>query len=274
MAKKQPKKTSKISGWVGSLSLSEMDVVYPTKAGDDNDELCLSIRSLINFPHRKLWITGHKPPWLGQCEHIADVGGETKEARLYNSVLAAANHPDVSEKFVLFNDDFMVTAPMTNLPTWYLKPLRAHCEEQQIQNHLAGGWGESMLYTLELLESLGVKNPLSYELHYPMIFDKAKLAEIMTPYVSDHPPQLRSLYGNLAKIGGSRKLDAKAIGVYREQRPIPTPLMSTNDDSIAEFRDRLHRMFPDASPYEAGFIAKVQQLQATLAPPAAYRKQA
>lgn len=251
--------------------LSDCDVVYPTKPSDANDELCLSIRSLINFPHRRLWITGHKPLWLAECGHIEDAGGATKEARLYNSVLAAANHPDVSQKFVLFNDDFFVTAPMNTLPTWYLKPLRAHCDEPQIQNHLAGGWGESMIYTLELLESLGVKNPLSYELHTPMLFDKTKLAEIMTPYVSDHPPQLRSLYGNLAKVGGTRRLDAKALGLAKQERPIITPLMSTNDDSIPEFRDRLHRMFPDASPYEAGFVAKVQQLQAAIVPPAAYR---
>ncbi|MBS9533868.1 hypothetical protein KIH27_09755 [Mycobacterium sp. M1] len=272
MAKKQPKKSTRVSGWITSSPLQEMDVVYPTRPGDDNDELCLSIRSLIHFPHRGLWVTGHKPGWLAECGHIPDIGGATKEARLYNSVLAAANHPDVSEKFVLFNDDFFVTAPMTTLPTWYLKPLRAHCEEPQIQNGLAADWGESMLYTLELLESLGVKRPLSYELHYPMIFDKKKLAEIMTPYVGDHPPQLRSLYGNLAGIGGTRRMDAKAHGVVNQQRPIITPLMSTNDDSIAEYRDRLHRMFPDPSRYEAGFIERVQQLQAAVVPPQAYRR--
>lgn len=239
-----------------NCSLSEMDIVYPLAERLHNRELQYSLRSLANFPHRQVWFTGYLPPWLAGCGYIPDAGGATKEARIYNSVLAAAVHPDISDTFVLFNDDFFVSGPVAELPPAYYLPLRDQIDEPAFKHVYEAGesWAKSVLTTLELLESLGVTNALSYELHIPMAFDKKVLAELMLRYVSDNPPQLRSLYGNLAQIGGNAQRDVK---VFEEADPIHTPFFSTFPLTFSRFEPRLKEMFPDLSPYEKAGVARL-----------------
>ncbi|MBS9533860.1 hypothetical protein KIH27_09715 [Mycobacterium sp. M1] len=237
--------------------LAEMDVVYITAEERTNEALRYSLRSVAaNFPHRKVWLSGFQPIWLANVGYIPEAGGETKEARIYNTALAVAQHPDVSDQFVMFNDDFFITEPMTKMPMRYLQPLRKHCDEPLIK---AGkdGWAQTMRSTLDLLLELGVKNPLSYELHVPMMFDKKVLAEVMEPYVGDAPPQLRSLYGNLANVGGIQQGDVKALLNGRNYQ-IPKPFFSTWDLTFTEYQPKLNKMFPTPSLYEqAGTVQSV-----------------
>lgn len=243
-----PKK-SRVPGWTMTRSLAEMDVVYTLGPNSKNEELRYSLRSIVkNMPHRQVWLVGYPPPWLANCKVLAESSGATKEARIYNSVLAAARHPELSDQFILFNDDFYVTAPITRLPSRYLKSLRAHTEEPNIKDG-SGGWRDSLIATAALLDSLGIKTPVSYELHIPMVFDKKILAEVMEPYVSDLPPQLRSLYGNLARIGGERYRDVKAVKTGMNYT-IPTPFFSTHPPTFLEYQPRLQAMFPDPTPHE------------------------
>lgn len=254
-------KKSLVSEWTMTRPLAEMDIVYITAEERKNEALRYSLRSVAaNFPHRKVWLAGFQPIWLANVGFIGGNEGATKEARIYNSALAAARHPEVSDQFVMFNDDFFVTAPVTKLPARYLQSLRRHCDEETIKNG-RGGWRDTMLSTLDLLLELGVKNPLSYELHVPMMFDKKVLAELMAPHVSDSPPQLRSLYGNLANIGGTQKNDVKAL-LPGLKFTMPTPFFSTWDMTFAECQPRLDAMFPNPSQYEKA--GAVQQLLAAL----------
>lgn len=254
-------KKSLVSEWTMTRPLAEMDVVYITAEERTNEALRYSLRSVAaNFPHRKVWLAGFQPIWLANVGHIGGNEGATKEAKIYNNVLAAAQHPEVSDQFVMFNDDFFVTAPVKKVPPKYLQPLSRHCEEETIKNG-HGGWRDTMLSTLDLLTELGVKNPLSYELHVPMMFDKKVLAELMAPHVSDAPPQLRSLYGNLAGVGGTQMGDVKALLNGRDYQ-IPTPFFSTWDLTFTEYQPKLDKMFPNPSPYEQA--GAVQQVLAAL----------
>ena len=62
-----------------------------------------------------------------------------------------------------------------------------------------------------------------------------------------NPPQWRSLYGNLHGIGGTPRSDVKCY----KQTELHAPFHSTEDRSFPVFRQALHALFPEPSPYES-----------------------
>src|SRR5688572_14976620 len=96
-----------------------MDIVFPIRASGRTDELRYSLRSLVNLPHDRVWIAGHRPEWVSkEVGHIAvhQLGGTTKYERSLANLLAACSHPEVSDEFVRFDDDFFVMVPMDRVP--------------------------------------------------------------------------------------------------------------------------------------------------------------
>lgn len=232
----------------GARDVAEMDVVYIVREGADNEELRYSLRSLVNFPHRRVWISGYRPPWVVNCELVpGNPGniGRTRAAKIYNNVVTAAAHSGISDNFVLFDDDFFVTAPVTTLPAMrYAKSLREHAAELF---NADAPWDGSMFATAGLLETLGVDNPVSYELHVPMVFNKQILLDVMERYVSYSPPRFRSLYGNLAQVVGVPTGDVRTTG----GSDLPAgPFLSTRPGDFALVQPALAEMFPEPSPYE------------------------
>lgn len=229
-----------------------MDVVYPVRPGDVNEELRFSLRSLhTNFPAvRQVWIVGHKPKWVHNVGHIEGNTGPNGHANVYRNVLAAMQHPDVADDVVVFNDDFHVTAPVTEPPIWYRSTLTEHIGLPRLRSAGNTWWKQSLATTLVCLQAVGIPDPLSYELHVPLPAKKGLMAETLERFSAvtpDNPPQWRTLYGNLHTIGGVASADAKV------SRPgaLPKPFLSTSDAVWRQFARTLSSMFPDPSPWEA-----------------------
>lgn len=217
--------------------LADIDVVYYVKKGEKNDELALSLRSLAHFPHRRVHIVGHTPRWVKNVNSIP--GNRLTQASgwangLDNVHLISRYRGPMTDKVVIFNDDFIVLEPVDVMPLYYRRGL----EEHVLALDLDSSWGESMIATLDRLESIMDIKPLSYELHVPMPVQRSLLAEALSwghgsserPH--DPPLQWRTLYGNYLRVRhgvtGVQRDDVKVKG--RDYGPIVArDFLSTGD---------------------------------------------
>ena len=225
-----------------------LDVVYPVRPGDTNEELRFSLRALeAHLPHATVWMVGYKPSWVTGVEYLPG-NTASKRANLWHNLLAACRHPDISDECVIMNDDFMVTTPIEEVPVLYRGTLRDHLNLPRVVRG-ESWWRESLRTTLVMLQTLGFEDPVSYELHTPFRCNKTLMLETLERFkhiTPDNPPQWRSLYGNLHKVGGKQSADGKAYN----RGPIHTPFHSTDDRTFRYFTAQLNEMFPEPSRYE------------------------
>ena len=105
-----------------------MDALYILGTGSvtDNDELRYSVRSLEKNMRdlRNVWVVGEKPNSIPRANHIpyADNFVE-KWKNAYTKICEACKHPDISDEFLLMNDDFFMLEPFDgeSFPFYTLK---------------------------------------------------------------------------------------------------------------------------------------------------------
>jgi len=216
-----------------------VDVVYVCRPGP-NEELRYSLRSLANLDHDEVWVFGGCPDWV-KAQTVEVRRDRGSYASSYRNLVAALEHPGVSERFVLMMDDVFVMWPqeLTTLHRGAIASHRHGSEHRALLRRM-GRW----------LEQQG-KGSLDYDLHAPFVLDKPMLREVVdmeAPEKLRHAA-VRSLYGNWHEIGGWPVEDFKV----RPPFEIPhRPFISTNDMSFERkpigvyVRDQ----FPEPSIYE------------------------
>lgn len=228
-----------------------LDAVFPVRPDDANEELRFALRALDkHLPHATVWMVGHKPAWVTGVEYLPGNTARHKRANLWHNLLTACKHPDISEECIIFNDDFLVTAPVEEVPVLYRGTLKEHLTLKRVVRG-EPWWRESLKTTLVMLQTLGMDDPISYELHVPFRVNKHAMRETLERFrhiTPDNPPQWRSLYGNLNDMGGKQSADCKAY----TRGPVNTPFHSTDDRTFRYFTAQLHEMFPEPSRYEIG----------------------
>lgn len=230
-----------------------MDVVYLVRPGEANEELRHSLRSLKNLPHDTVWIAGYRPTWC-TANHIPTDQADTKHVNALRNLRAALGHPGVSQRFILFNDDFFVTQPLDKPPVLHTGRVIDVLTRYKTRHPRGSSYITAMEATFEYLVNLGFRYPLSYDNHTPMVFDKTLLARVLDDAMKagmDVPRfHYRTAYGNLMGVGGTQYRDAKVYDTHTAQ--VNTPYTSTHDRSFGRGRIgvRLRAMFPDPSPYE------------------------
>lgn len=180
-----------------------------------------SLRSLRNIPHGTVYVVGEKPSWLKGAVHINVVqnpikNGDipTKYKNVSNNIRTAASTPEISDDFIFMNDDFFIMKPIDVLQAYHWGSMR------EVIAHYTERYEEESTYMSRMKElysfllAQGHAEPVSYELHVPMVFNKANLRRM---YAKNFGPiyQLRTMYGNYFDVGGERIDDVK---VYLDQR--------------------------------------------------------
>lgn len=228
-----------------------MDAVYVVRPGEYNEELRYSIRSLVaHLPFDQLVIAGHVPGWLKP-----DVALEVPQARGAKQSNARANldaaiaSPDVSEPFLYLNDDMFVMAPLPRMPMLHNGPVA-----EFVARHAklrTSGYMQAAIKTAERLAELGVRDPLSYELHVPMVVDKPGLSEALDAGRGIAGLHWRTLYGNLAGVGGELMADCKVYTLRDEFRGLA--FLSTSDRRFKHYPvgAYIRDAFPTPSAYES-----------------------
>ena len=100
------------------MNLEDLDIVYFVKDSPENEELKYSLRSVEkNFPHKHVWFIGGKPKSLEPDKWLPVKQNQvTKWANTSMLLRSACENPEISDDFVLFNDDFFILYPVEDLP--------------------------------------------------------------------------------------------------------------------------------------------------------------
>ncbi len=226
-----------------------MDIVYICRKGD-NEELRYSIRSVVkNLPESRVWVVGYKPDWyVGDFIPVEDTSNKFNNIRL--ALTAAANHPSISKNFVYMNDDFFLIKPIKRLGNYNGGPLSDKITKYR-QIDPTSRYLISLKKTMEYLRKSGIRNPIDYDIHVPMVINKKKFLEIA--YL---PFQPRSIYGNIYNITSAKMRDVKLYHKASSMSDLSYlgneyPFISSEDKSFDLLKETLLAdMFPEPSKYE------------------------
>jgi hypothetical protein len=230
---------------------SDMDLVYICRNGE-NEELRYSIRSAIkNLPHDKIWVVGGKPDWY-TGNYIQVDQTRSKYVNAKNNLKVLAESEEISEKFILMNDDFYILNKIDFVPYMHAKTLD---EKIRIREDLFTGnsYNKLLKQTIRSVSNR-VEGPIiDYELHVPMIMEKKKLLQVLNLM-----GLWRSLYGNVFNVGGIEMTDVKVYvessvfypNSYRLNN-LKYDYLSSSDDSFELVKSTiLEKLFYTKSNYE------------------------
>jgi hypothetical protein len=181
-----------------------MDFVYICKDGS-NEELRYSIRSVVeSFPDSKIWVVGGKPNWY-TGNYIEVSQNLSKYRNAIENLKALCNSEEISDKFVLMNDDFYIVKNIDSIKDYHGGPLLEKINLYQKLNSNSN-YTRKLAATYKKIKSLGIENPLDYELHVPMVMEKEKLKQTLQ---NNYQFLWRSIYGNIFNVGGEQMEDVK-----------------------------------------------------------------
>lgn len=243
-----------------------MDLVYFVKHSDVNEDLRYSLRSIDKFvPFDNVWIVGYKPTWVQNVKYLPVPQTGTKHQNQTNNLLALCKCEEISDDFVLMNDDFFAIKPVRDLEESVEICLGSLDKAVQEHNKSVGKWHKAFKHVYQLLESMGVEKPYyNFESHTPLKMNRHKMLEVLNhPKVKQFiksPKVLhrRTLYRNVyhlkcrvlptdVKISPTKDNTLERIKVC--------DWLSVYDNQVGsskfkELNNLLHTLFPEPCKYE------------------------
>lgn len=223
-----------------------LSVVWIVRPGDDNEALRYSMRSVhANLPHAGAWIAGHKPKWVSDKVHhlptIQTPGDRHGNVRL--NLTAACNALD---EWVCMWDDVFVTRPLDTLPVQHRGTIAAHVQARKVERQFRS-YERDLQATGQLLERLGYQQPLCYDaLHMPQTIHSPDMLKAIALAEQHAVKMVLTLHGNLAQVGGTEGVNAKAETGWSRR-----PFVSTSDRRwrTAPVGAYIRDLFPDPCPW-------------------------
>jgi hypothetical protein len=224
-----------------------VDYVYICRQGK-NEELRYSLRSLENnMPQGNVWIFGYRPEWyVGNFIKVEDIGGKFDNIR--NCIKKIVENKDVSDDFVLMNDDFFALQKINKIVNYhggYLKDKIVRYKESK----MSPKYIRLLELTFSQLLKGGISNPIDYDIHVPITMNKRLLSDALD--LAFFP---RSSYGNLVKLDAKNISDVK---IYSRSEKInwgsiiKNDFVSTEDRSFLSLKENvLVDMFNTPSKFE------------------------
>ena len=229
-----------------------MDIVYPVKSTNENIELRYSLRSLQNIQHDRVFIIGDLPNFVQNVIYIPIKSVNSRYVSTTNSLKTICINKEVSDNFIWMNDDFFILKPiqpndlllnrgkMNDIVSYYHK----------IHNSLTP-YDRNVENAYKELKSMGFEEPISFELHCPIIINKYKFLTICDKIKTDalHCCK-RSLYGNYY-IGNSNTIkDIKVLSNTIFDEKNYDRFISCSENTFKKVEDFLKKNFPNKCIYE------------------------
>lgn len=186
------------------------DIVIPVKKAEVNEDLRYTLRSIDKFANniRKVWLVGYSPSWVRNVEILPTNQISDKWINARRNIEQACRCGLISDDFILFNDDFILTEPVTDwlkFNSYYRGTLWEYeCKYQRFTDKNV--WREGFHFNRQLLILAGTQfdEPLNYEIHCPIVLNKDKRLHLFdraefNKYRNESDPLLfqRSIYLNL-----------------------------------------------------------------------------
>ena len=229
-----------------------MDIVYVCRDGA-NPELRYSLRTLVNVPHDRVWVFGGAPSWLDTdtVEFKKRMQGGTPYSSTRGHIQAACSTSQVSDPFLLWNDDFFAMHYVGEMPVYHRGPLDALLVTTSA---LKTPWAKGMRDTAAAMEKRGMlAGAMSYDVHLPLIVHKAEMMEALRWAKTIHTDavHVRTLYGAL-KFHPQDGVEHHDPKLLHRNDPFPEGAwLSSNDSTFRSTVEPVLRyLFPDPSPYE------------------------
>ena len=227
-----------------------MDVVYTVRTGPEHEELRHSLRSLRNLADiDDVWIVGHRPRWVRNVGVLQTHQYGSKWQNTTRNLLTALDCGDISDPFLLFNDDFFCMEP-SQYQTYDRGTIAGYLDAYRRDS----AYRRMGLDALKRLTAEGIDDPLSFEMHMPLEIHKAFMRDTIVGSRSQAFWK-RSFYGNRAVLGGvletQTRTDVK-VTTNPEAKAGTLDWISTSDTSFKAWpvgqiiRDK----FPDPSRWE------------------------
>jgi hypothetical protein len=196
-------------------------------------------------------VVGGKPNWyIGNYIEVAQ--NKSKYVNARNNLRAICSSPEISDSFILMNDDFYIMNKVDNVPYMHGGLLADKITKYKI---LTGDTRYVLMLkrTLSNLSRRINKDVLDYELHVPMVMEKEKLLNVI-----ELPDLWRSRYGNTFNVGGIEMDDVKvySFGALTKKsydiNNLKYNYLSSNNDSFEMIKDKILNIdFADKTVYEA-----------------------
>jgi len=224
-----------------------MDIVYILREWADNClELRYSLRSLKNIEHDKVYIIWYKPEWVENVIHIsAEDPYKIKSLNALHKINIACNYKNISDDFILMNDDFYITKE-TEIKYYNQWSIMDHYLEKRDRLQ-RGSYINNLYKTFQLFPRWK-----DFSLHTPIVYNKVKFLALQTKYDMTQWYLLRNLYCNHYWIVWEYLKDFKIRNL--EEIPEELPTFLSNLDCLIvseEFKALLESLFPDQWRYES-----------------------
>lgn len=224
-----------------------MDLVYVYKRQGDERELRYSLRSACaNLEFSQIHIVGDCPLWLRWVNriHYNPKPSESRYDNSFGKTMRAARSKDVSEDFILMNDDFFILERLGEVPYLFMKQLGYWIRHYPHR-------GE---YYQKALRTMRLTGPHAkvFEVHFPFVYNKTRLLALADKYNLPAGIMPRTLYAHEYEIAGTRSTDRKARTVAELTQFSRGPFMSTTNQVALsrEFTETLGRLFPEPCKFE------------------------
>lgn len=184
-----------------------MDILYPLSNQSEwkDNELRYSLRSLEQIEYDRVFVIGHKPDWLTPNDRLFHVEHKDTPNRPEFSTMTKICHickeTDISDDFILMNDDFYFLRPVHDYPYYFDGTLLQAARKRA----KASSYRVSIDNTIEVFGDAPF-----FEVHGPIVLNKEMFPLCMKQVDWTHKDYLkRSLYCNFLDIEGVEMKDVK-----------------------------------------------------------------
>lgn len=237
--------------------MSSPDVVFCVREHTRRMELQYALRSWALVPHGKVWFVGGLPDWVRNVEHVPFPDGKDKWRGISDKARFLPTIEGLSESFYYTEDDYFILREWDEIPA-FTRPevsLNSYVEHFERRKKRLTGWSKYMGDTRDALHAGGILDPLSFDVHIPMLWTKSGM-----PLELDTGEALswRSMYGNVSDAEPVPvSTDVKAPGAAHLKKVLAADVgfLSSSEGSFKRSGCEafLEGLFPDPSPYEKEF---------------------
>lgn len=231
----------------------ERDVVFCVAPNVRRTEFQYALRSLNFLPHGRVFVVG--PANVEWVRNVTFVPMRQRDkwtdlTRMWDLIPTLP----LTAEFVYTEDDYFITAPVEDIPNYHCGPLVKKVDpNKKYAKRIPPGWQSSLYATYHLLKENGVQDPLSFDVHIPMVVEKNRIPHAWDP--GNLPLRYRDLVGNTATrepVKVPRDAKCHTIPIVDKIRETGLGFLSSSDQTFVKSGAEawLKELFPEPCRYE------------------------